>query len=587
MNIILSGRASLAYNLCWLGVLFALISAPVHAITMQPPDNTTTRLFEQFNAGGHVIGFQSRGVYIAGRDHVLRVEFLDAYSVAPVANCLSAEQEEQQTELNGRRQPVDKVTYSQLWNGVSVTYESSGGGIVKSSFRLDSGDDVVKIRLRYNVPLRMEDNGSLCFAFATGEMYESAPKAWQDIGTERIPVAVSFRVFPGHEVGFALGAYNPECPVVIDPTLQWNTFLGSGEDDEGWGIAVDANGNVYVTGMSEATWGSPIRTHSGLTDAFVAKLDTNGTLLWNTFLGSVTYDRGRDIAVDKSGNVYVTGMSYAAWGTPIRTYSGKWDAFAAKLDTNGALLWNTFLGSSADDEGYGVAVNEGMNVYVTGRSFANWGTPIIPYAGCDDGMVAMLSANGALLWNTFLGGTNCDGCYDIAVDGGGNVYVVGESYATWGTPIRDHAGGYDAFVAKLENDGDFVWNTFLGSTAEDEGDAIAVDGNVYVTGMSAATWGTPIRAYTGYFDAFVAKLDTNGALLWNTSWGQQMQIWAPVLRSMRARTCMLQAGATPPGEPRSAPIREPVTALSPSWTGPEHCCGMVSWEGQIGNGGWT
>ena len=121
------------------------------------------------------------------------------------------------------------------------------------------------------------------------------------------------------------------------PAFGWNTFLGSSNLDYGYSIAVDSSGNAYVVGRSDATWGSPINPLSGQSDAFVAKLDSSGNLTWHTFLGGSGHDRGRAIAVDGDGNVYVTGRTDATWGDdPVRPYTSDYDAFAAKLDSGGA-----------------------------------------------------------------------------------------------------------------------------------------------------------------------------------------------------------------------------------------------------------
>ncbi len=328
----------------------------------------------------------------------------------------------------------------------------------------------------------------------------------------------------GQEVGFKAGSYNPRYPRVIDIVQTWNTFLGSSTGFcSGRDIAVDTSGNVYVTGESSATWGSPVRPFAGWRDAFVAKLNKNGVLLWNTFLGGPTYaDYGIGIAVDTSGNVYVAGYSNATWGSPIRPFVGSDDAFVAKLNENGDLQWNTFLGGSGADRGTDVAVDTSGNIYVTGESNATWGSPLRPFAGYDDAFAAKLNNSGALQWNTFLGGlTYADYGFGIAVDTSGNVYVTGYSYGTWGSPVRPFAGIDDVFAAKLNNSGVLQWNTFLGSSDYDFSGGLAVDtsGNVYVTGNSYATWGSPVRPYAGGADTFAAKLNNSGALQWNTFLG--------------------------------------------------------------------
>ncbi|MEW5940339.1 MAG: SBBP repeat-containing protein, partial [Chloroflexota bacterium] len=179
----------------------------------------------------------------------------------------------------------------------------------------------------------------------------------------------------------------------------------------------------------------------------------SASLGWNTFGGSSSYDLGRDIAVDSAGNSYVTGHSDAMWGAPINAYAGSADVIVAKFNSSGALVWNTFLGSSADDVGLGIAVDSAGNAYVTGYSDATWGAPINAFAGVPDAFVARLDSSGALVWNTFLGSSNYDISYGIAVNSTGNAYVTGYSDTTWGAPINAFAGNGDAFVARLDSSG--------------------------------------------------------------------------------------------------------------------------------------
>ncbi len=367
----------------------------------------------------------------------------------------------------------------------------------------------------------------------SGNQLPVVPSLLESEPTLSTPTTPGWRAFSsGWPVpDFVAGAHDPALPLITDPGLSWNTFLGSPNTDDIGSIAVDGDGNVYVIGTSYAAWGSPLQPYnpggSSGPDAFVAKLDPSGTLLWNTFLGSSSDDFGHGIALDSGGNVYVAGDSNYSWGSPLRAYSGGKDAFVAKLDPNGTLLWNTFLGGDSNDAAIGIAVGSGGNVYVTGYG--------------DDAFVAKLDTNGALLWNTFLGGDSIDVAMGIAVDSSGNVYVTGISYATWGSPLRTHSENCgnnpfdicpDAFVAKLGPSGALLWNTFIGGSNRDGGISIAVDNssNVYVAGISYATWESPLRAHSGEtcadgepfytcVDAFVAKLDLNGALLWNTFLG--------------------------------------------------------------------
>ena len=306
--------------------------------------------------------------------------------------------------------------------------------------------------------------------------------------------------------------------------LQWNTFLGGTGDDFGYGVALDGSGNIYVTGYSQSTWGSPIRAFGGTAvEVFVAKLNSSGSLVWNTFLGDATAgDQAAAIAVDSSSNAYVTGWSGATWGSPVRAFGGGWeDAFAAKLDSSGNLVWNTFLGGNGEDEGTGIAVDGSGNVYLSGFGNTTWGSPVRVYTGGGDAFVVKLNNSGSLTWNTFLGGAVTDSGIAIAVDSGGNAYITGQSTATWGSPVLAYSSGSDQFATKLTAAGALTWNTFLGGSGTDYGRAIALDGRglIYVAGASDATWGTPARAYTAFLDGTVVALNSDGSLNWNTFLG--------------------------------------------------------------------
>ena len=244
--------------------------------------------FLQFTSAGHVLGFTEDSVIIASASHMLKTEFVNANPTAPEADKNSSGE-----TSDGMAAPLNRVTYKDIWPGVTVVYEASEGAIVKSTYYLDAKKDgipVDSIRLGYNHPVSLDEQGNLCIVYENGTMVESAPIAWQEIGGERKPVTVSYVLHGEQEVGFSLGDCIPGIPVVIDPALTWNTFLGGSGDDIGIAIAVDGSGNVYVSGQSNATWGSPVRPYTLDEDAFVAKLNSSGNLIWNTFLGGSGYD---------------------------------------------------------------------------------------------------------------------------------------------------------------------------------------------------------------------------------------------------------------------------------------------------------
>ncbi len=396
----------------------------------------------QFKAGGHLLGFQPKKVYFASLDHALSVEFLGTPGVMPKTAAEGGE-----TGNKPKVPTLRRVVYEELWEGISLTYEAREGGIAESTYRYWTlGRTYRRSGWGITYPVEVQRDGSLKFKFDRGYLTESPPVAWQEIGGERVPVAVAFRV-KGGEVGFSVGSYDPNYPLTIDPTYAWHTFYGSSSSEEGDSIATDGNGNLYVTGRSDGTWNgpagqAPLHAHSGDVDIFVLKLDSGGTYQWHTFYGSSIPDVGTAIVTDGSGSVYVTGDSVATWNgpagqSPLHAFSGSsFDIFVLKLDSSGAYQWHTFYGSNLHDQAFGIATDRSGNVYVTGDSYSTWNGPVgenslHAYSGLDDIFVLKLDSNGAYQWHTFYGSSSSDHSVGVAADGGGNLYVAGRSDATW------------------------------------------------------------------------------------------------------------------------------------------------------------
>jgi hypothetical protein len=331
----------------------------------------------------------------------------------------------------------------------------------------------------------------------------------------------------------------------LDPTgsaLVYSTYLGGSGDDEGNGIAVDALGHAYVTGVAASTnFPTTLRAfqaaNGGGADAFVTQLDPTGSaLVYSTYLGGSGNDGGSGIAVDSFGHAYVTGSTRST-GFPTTPggfqtmFSGAADAFVTKLDPTGsALLYSTYLGESDEDAGLGIAVDALGHAYVTG-STGSTGFPTTPGAfqpasggGALDAFVTKLDPTGsALVYSTYLGESDEDAGFGIAVDALGHAYVTGFTASTDfpTTPGFQTAngGGRDAFVTKLDPTGSaLVYSTYLGGSDHDEGYGIAVDslGNAYATGITRSTDfpttpGAFQAASGGAADAFVAKIAASPA----------------------------------------------------------------------------
>ncbi|MCW1968171.1 MAG: pre-peptidase C-terminal domain-containing protein [Anaerolineae bacterium] len=307
--------------------------------------------------------------------------------------------------------------------------------------------------------------------------------------------------------------------------LKWHTFLGGADRDYANAITLSPSGDLFVAGNSNASWGNPLRPYAGgfYGDAFVARLDANGTLKWHTFLGGAGYDYGSAMTLSPSGDLFVAGGSGASWGNPLRPHEGggNSDAFVARLDANGTLKWHAFLGGASGDGAKAITLSPSDDLFVAGSSNASWGNPLRPHGGWVDAFVARLDANGNLKWHPFLGGANEDSATAIALSPSGDLFVAGSSEPIWGNPLRPHAGRSDAFVARLDANGNLKWHTFLGGASWDGASDITLSpsSDLFLAGYSYASWGNPLRPYTGDLDAFVARLDANGNLKWHTFLG--------------------------------------------------------------------
>ena len=315
--------------------------------------------------------------------------------------------------------------------------------------------------------------------------------------------------------------------IKLSPSGQfiWHTFLGSSSDDWGGASTVDRSGNIYVNGASYNTWGQPLNPHTNsYMDIMIAKLSPDGTLVWHTFYGGYYYDSACHIVSDNVGNTYSTGYSYSSWGLPVRAFTSLYDAFVLKLDTSGNLIWNTFLGGNDWDWGEGIAIDNSNNILISGGSDDTWGNPVSEHSDFtyDDFFVAKLNSNGELIWNTFLGAVNTnDVAGRLVVDRSENIYVTGGSRASWGAPLIPYSARSDITVFKLGSDGDLLWNTFFGWNYDEEGYGITIDSenNIYVTGSGESDWASPINPHNREIDIAIVKIRPNGSLIWNTFLG--------------------------------------------------------------------
>lgn len=508
-----------------------------------------------------------------------------------------------------------KVEYEQVWPGINLVYYGKQRQL-EYDFIVAPGANPNAIQLAFDGAdkMKLDAQGNLVLHPQNGEeggtVVLNKPFVYQEVNGTRQPIAGSYQIqHPASSiqhptVNFQIGAYDTNLPLVIDPVLVYSTYLGPASLDIANDIALDQAGNVYITGAS-------LFSSEGL-NAFVAKLNAAGTaLVYSTaFIGSKD-EIGFGIAVDSSGNAYATGYTRSTnfpvknafqprlGATNCPNSLGCPDAFVAKLDVAGTIVYSTYLGgndvpgdqAAFGDLGYDIAVDGSGQAYVTGSTISR-NFPVKnafqPAGNADsrgdvnDGFITKFSASGTeLIYSTYLGGTGIDNCYGIALDAAGNAYVTGSTFGdqTNNFPTTQGAfqrtapgGGRDSFVTKLNPAGTaLVYSTFLGGNNSDEGEGIAVDsaGNAYLVGATSST-NFPLEGAHQSVNlggsAFVTKLNPSGSgLLYSSYLGKN--VWPRTGNSPGAAIAVDAAGIAYVTGSTAAADFPLVNALYPSFGG--------------------
>ncbi len=471
-----------------------------------------------------------------------------------------------------------RVKYAAVYPGIDLVYYGRQRQL-EYDFVLAPGADPKRIELVFEGArkLSLDRQGNLILATAAGELVQRKPVVYQELEGRRTEVDGRYVLRGRKRAGFQVASYDARQPLVIDPVLSYSSYLGGSGNDIGHAIAVDSAGAAYVTGQTSSTNFpganvSPIQANwVGSNDVFVTKLNPEGTaLVYSTYLGGSGNDIGHAIAVDSTGNAYVTGetdsptaagpglIPFPTLGAIQPLYRGGGDAFITKINAAGnALVYSTYLGGSGNERGYGIAVDASFNAYVTGHTSSSQGSVPGPgdfptaaplqaqnaSLGNFDAFVTKINpAGSALVYSTFLGGNASEFSIDggaIAVDSGGSAYVGGTTGSpnfpgagtstiqpTWGGVAT---GRSDGFVVKFNAAGSaLMYSTYLGGATDDAVNGIALDAarNAYVVGKTDSidfpvTPGAlqVLKGGPG-FDAFVSKLNAAGsALVYSTYLG--------------------------------------------------------------------
>jgi hypothetical protein len=468
-----------------------------------------------------------------------------------------------------------KVSYREVYPGIDLVYYGNQRQL-EYDFVVAPGSDPGAINVSFAGARKMhldDQTGDLILSTKGGDVHFHKPVAYQAADSAEQAkhyVESSFVLDAQNRVTFQLGAYDHSKALVIDPTLGYSTYLGGTGNDYATSIAVDSTGSAYVTGYTastnfptvagafQTTCGGGTACSTTHINAFVTKLNSTGTaLVYSTYLGGSTKDYGYGIAVDGSGDAFIVGTTYSldfpvTAGVYQPACGGgscvNGDVFITEINPTGSgLVYSTYLGGKTTNEGNAIALDSSGNAYVTGYTksgnfpvTAGVFQPIC--SSCKsafvDAFITKINSSGtALVYSTFLGGSNADDAYAIAVDSSDNAYVTGYTYSTnfpttpgaFQTTLGAVTG---VFVTKINSTAStMVYSTYLNGTATGTsacaacGSAIAVDaeGNAYVAGLTWETnFPTTPGAYQvtfggGFHDAFVTKMNPTGTgLIYST-----------------------------------------------------------------------
>lgn len=475
-----------------------------------------------------------------------------------------------------------KIRYRDVYPGIDAVYYGRDGEL-EHDFVVRPGADPSRIRMLFEgaAAVRLESDGSLAAVVDGLRVTWRQPVLYQMLGGRKTRVEGHYRI-SGNAVAFDVANYDRQVDLVIDPVVAYVSYFGRSSADAGGRMVVDSAGNAYTAGMTfdaffPVTAGAPSVSKGNFGDILITKFNPSGTqVVYSTHIGGANAEGATAIAVDGSGNIYLTGTSNsddypvsprAVKGLlqPPGALNDPMDCVVTKINAAGnAILYSTYFGGSKNDTCTAIATDADGNAYVTGYT-SSTSIPVSDEApqraprGGAEGFLFKLNPDATgFVYSTMFGGGRDDGGLSVAVDAAGNAYVAGFTNSNFGFPItsgalqtawggtRSLAGTGDAFILKMNPAGNqFVYSTFLGGDRDDAAFSIAVDqqGNAYVAGnTSSSNFRTTEGAYqrenkggggNNRFpggDAWVAKLNPAGnALIYSTLIGGARDDWATSL----------------------------------------------------------
>ena len=514
-----------------------------------------------------------------GLNNTLRLQILEANPTAAISGMeetpttINRMIGQDKTQWHSNVPVYRKVQYQEMYPGIDLVYYGNQHRL-EYDFVIHPGAEpsVIKMGIQGSDQATLDDEGNLLLSMKGGTLRLQKPALSQTVAGTNTAIQGGFALLkpeatdpkPGTiQIAFEVGSYDPTLPLIIDPIINYASYIGGEGQDIGEAIAIDNAGHGYLVGTTDsftfpvtpnAFQQSAISTDR---DIFVTKFDTETSdIIFSTYIGGEGDDLATGVALDPEGSPYITGqtnsLTFPTQNPLQESLQGESDAFVLKLAQDGStLLYSTYVGGTNMDTAHGIAVDQVGQAYITGET-ASVDFPtenpfdVILGDGREDpqsdAFVTKLGPQGSsLLFSTFLGGSANDVGHSIARDQEGGIYITGETAklpVTPGSsvsspsspfPITPGAfqatfggGATDAFIAKLSStlagEAALLYSSYLGGNGEDVGLDLFVDQEkqVYLTGRTTSESGFPLTAdafdpiFNGGQDAFLAKVDVEG-----------------------------------------------------------------------------
>lgn len=450
-----------------------------------------------------------------------------------------------------------EVWQKEIYRGIDAKFYGVENKQLEYDFIVSPNADTNRIKLNFSGAknISIDDQGNLVLKTENAELVQNKPIAYQIIEGKKCEVEVSYKLSE-KQISFELGEYDKSQTLTIDPALSYLSYIGGNEDEGVDDVEVDSQGNAYITGgTTSLDFHNKIRASGDGEGIFVGKLDANGqNFLYLTILESSGEDGnfGTSIALDAQGNAYVTGETVgrdypttAGSFQPNKTFCNgiaclyNTEVILTKLDTSGNIFYSTYLGGSKGEFGNDIAVDSQNRAYIVGNTESGLSFPkknefqgTGVFGNFKDAFLTVFTSDGSdIVYSTGLGGNSEEEGNGIAIDSAGNAYITGFTKSNGNFAVKNafqsvNNGGEDAFVAKfnpsLSGNASLIYSTFLGGTGTDRGQAIAVNsiGQAVITGVTGSSsfpLQNAFRSTNQINEAFVTVLSSNGASLLNSS----------------------------------------------------------------------